>query len=113
MIPNATEQDAPTSFELEQWEKDARRLITCGWCGGAGQWFARQYRHQEGEWQECPKCDGKGKRAADLDKLRLINRLRAVEWDLELAKGMMKETKKVTPPALWGEVVGMGEEPAP
>lgn len=91
--------DIPTEFELEQWEKDARRLVTCGWCGGGGQWFARQYRHQEGEWQQCPKCDGEGRRVADLDKLRLINRIR----------GLMEQQS----PVAWGSIVGMGEEPAP
>ena len=65
-----------TDFELEQWEKDANRLILCTWCGGSGHVFARQYRHEEGEWKLCGECHGEGRRRADLHVVRLVRELR-------------------------------------
>lgn len=69
-------QEPATDFELDQWEKEARRLIVCVWCGGSGHVFARQYRHEEGEWKLCHYCRGVGRKAADPHVIRLVHELR-------------------------------------
>lgn len=60
---------SPTPFELEQWEKEARRLIICTTCYGSG----------EDRWnlgRACPTCEGSGRSAAEPHVLRLIAEVR-------------------------------------
>lgn len=58
-----------TDFELEMWEKDAKRLIICTSCFGSG----------EDRWnlgRACPTCEGTGRAVADPHVLRLIDEVR-------------------------------------
>lgn len=66
--------DAPTNFEIDQWRKDARRLITCTGCYGSG-----EDRWNEGRF--CPTCRGSGRSAAEPHVMRLcdeVERLRLI-----------------------------------
>lgn len=61
--------EIPTDFELDQWAKDARRLITCTGCYGSG----------EDKWNEgraCPSCQGAGRAAAEPHVIRLVEEVR-------------------------------------
>lgn len=64
-----------TDFELEMWEKDAKRLIICTGCFGSG----------EDRWnlgKPCLTCQGAGRAEADPHVLRLVaevRRLRGAE----------------------------------
>lgn len=64
--------EIPTEFEISQWRKEAKRLITCTSCYGSG----------EDRWNEgraCPDCSGVGRAIAEPHVLRLceeVERLR-------------------------------------
>lgn len=64
--------DPPTDFEISQWRKDAKRLITCTACYGSG----------EDRWNEgrtCPNCEGTSRAVAEPHVVRLcdeVERLR-------------------------------------
>lgn len=66
--------DPPSEFEISEWRKDAKRLITCTSCYGSG----------EDRWKEgraCPACNGTGKSVADPHVVRLcdeVERLRLI-----------------------------------
>lgn len=63
---------APSEFEIETWEKDAKRLIICTGCYGSG----------EDRWNQgkaCPTCSGEGRSAAEPHVLRLIAHIRSLE----------------------------------
>lgn len=65
---------APTDFELEQWEKDAKRLITCTGCYGSG----------EDKWNQgraCPTCQGMGRAEADPHVIRLVAEVRRLRGE--------------------------------
>ena len=58
----------PTAFEIESWEKDAKRLIICTGCYGSG----------EDRWNQgkaCPTCQGEGRAPAEPHVLRLIQEI--------------------------------------
>jgi len=58
----------PTAFEIDMWEKDAKRLIVCTGCYGSG----------EDRWNQgkaCPTCSGEGRSAAEPHVLRLIQEI--------------------------------------
>ena len=60
--------ESPSEFELDMWEKDAKRLITCTGCYGSG----------EDRWNQgkaCPTCSGEGRSAAEPHVLRLIQEI--------------------------------------
>lgn len=74
-----------TSFEMQQLEQDARRLIVCTGCYGSG----------EDRWNEgraCPTCKGAGKSAAEPRVIELIERLRLVESQLLDASHSLSNT---------------------
>ena len=64
--------EIPTEFELSQWRKEAKRLITCTACYGSG----------EDRWNEgrtCPNCEGTSRAVAEPHVVRLceeVERLR-------------------------------------
>lgn len=67
-----------TAFELEQWEKSARRLIQCTSCWGVGQ----KHEQYKDRWELCKVCEGMGKSAAEPHVIQLIaeiHRLQAVQ----------------------------------
>ncbi len=58
-----------SDFELEQMEREARRLVICTGCYGSG----------EDRWNEgraCPTCQGAGKAAAEPHVQRLVDEIR-------------------------------------
>lgn len=60
---------SPSDFEMEQWEKEARRLIVCTNCYGSG----------EDRWNQgraCPVCEGNGRSVAEPHVIRLIEEIR-------------------------------------
>jgi len=64
--------DSPSEFELEMWEKDAKRMIVCTGCFGSG----------EDRWNQgraCPTCEGTGRAVADPHVLRLIAEVRRLK----------------------------------
>lgn len=60
--------DAPTDFELEQWLKEAKRLITCTGCYGVGQKHVRA----TDTWNLCETCNGSSKAIAEPHVVRLV-----------------------------------------
>jgi len=57
-----------SEFEIDMWEKDAKRLIVCTGCYGSG----------EDRWNQgkaCPTCSGEGRSAAEPHVLRLIQEI--------------------------------------
>lgn len=66
--------ESPTDFELDQWEKEAKRLVMCTDCFGVGQkhWSATD------RWELCPVCEGLGKAAAEPHVLRLVAEVRTL-----------------------------------
>ena len=67
--------ESPTEFELEMWEKDARRLVMCTGCYGVGQ---RQSWGQD-NWVLCDRCKGHGKAEAELHTLQLVAEIRRLK----------------------------------
>lgn len=67
--------ESPTEFELEMWEKDARRLVMCTGCYGVGQ---RQSWGQD-NWVLCDRCKGHGKAEAELHTIQLIAEIRRLK----------------------------------
>lgn len=64
--------EAPSDFELEWWEKDAKRLITCTSCYGSG----------EDRWHQghaCPDCAGIGRSIAEPHVVRLVAEIRRLK----------------------------------
>lgn len=64
--------DPLTPYELEQWEKDAKRLVICTDCYGSG----------EDRWNQgraCPTCEGLGRSAAEPHVLRLVAEVRRLQ----------------------------------
>lgn len=67
--------EIPTEFEISQWRKEAKRLITCTSCYGVGQKHVRA----TDTWDLCATCNGTGKSVAEPHVLRLcdeVERLR-------------------------------------
>ena len=67
--------EIPTEFEISQWRKEARRLITCTGCFGVGQ----KHQRSPDSWLLCEICNGMGKSAAEPHVIRLceeVERLR-------------------------------------
>ena len=61
--------EAPSEFELEQWEKDAQRLVICTGCYGSG----------EDRWNQgraCFTCEGAGRAQAEPHVVRLVAEIR-------------------------------------
>ena len=57
--------EAPTDFELDQWAKEAKRLITCTACYGSG----------EDRWKQgycCQTCEGAARSIAEPHVVRLV-----------------------------------------
>lgn len=67
--------ERPTDFDLEQWEKEAKRLVMCTGCYGVGQ---RQAWGQD-NWLLCERCKGSGKAEAEMHTLQLIAEVRRLK----------------------------------
>jgi len=75
-----------TEFELGQWEKDGARMILCVRCGGGGHICTRQRRTDPERWQECDRCEGLGRTAADNRLVRLVAEVRELREEIERLK---------------------------
>ena len=65
-----------TDFEVEQIEKEAKRLITCTGCYGVGQkHYAKPHEH----WEICPTCNGLGRAMAEPKVVELVADLRELK----------------------------------
>lgn len=62
-----------TDFELEQAEKEAKRLITCTDCYGVGQ---KHHAKPHDRWEICPTCNGLARAVADPLTLQLVAEVR-------------------------------------
>lgn len=62
-----------TDFELEQVEKEAKRLITCTGCYGVGQ---KHYAKPYDRWDICPVCNGLGRAVAEPAVIALVAEVR-------------------------------------
>lgn len=69
--------ESPTDFDLEVWEKDAKRLVMCTGCYGVGQ---RQAWGQD-NWTLCAQCNGDGRSAAEMHTLALIAEVRRLRGE--------------------------------
>lgn len=78
MFSEPAPDEPATEFELEQWTRDATRLVTCTGCYGVGQVQRRASRRDPDVWELCARCDGSGQSVADPAKLRLIVEVR--QW---------------------------------
>lgn len=81
--------ELPTEFDLETWEKDAKRLVICTGCYGSG----------ENRWEQgraCLTCQGEGKSAAEPHVLQLISLVRrnATLHYMEGAEAMRKAIRE-------------------
>ena len=68
--------EAPTAFELEQWEKEAKRMVICTGCYGSG----------EDRWNDgraCDRCGGMGKAEGEPHTLQLIAEVRRLYREME------------------------------
>lgn len=78
----------PSDFELEQWEKDAKRLVICTGCYGSG----------ENRWEQgraCPTCNGLGKSAAEPHVLQMLALIRKQRTSyIEGAEAMRKAIRE-------------------
>lgn len=103
-----TLMENPTDFEISEWRKEAKRLITCTSCYGSG----------EDRWKEgraCPSCNGTGKAIADLHVVRLcdeVERLRLIidthpDSYLAGAKAMREKCAKALENSYDAGVAGM------
>lgn len=78
MFSEPAPDEPATEFELEQWAKEAARLIVCTGCYGVGQRQSRASRRDPDVWTTCERCTGTGESMADPAKLRLILEVR--QW---------------------------------
>lgn len=69
-----------TDFELEQAEKEAKRLIQCTGCYGVGQ---KHVARPQDRWEICPVCQGLGRSIAEPQTLEMIAEIR--EWRAKAA----------------------------
>lgn len=79
-----TTSERLSDFELQQIEKEAKRLIVCMPCGGSGQIHRRKSRTDEGRWEICERCSGEGRAIAEPHVLLLIDEVR--QWRLRATK---------------------------
>ena len=70
-----------TDFELEQAEKDAKRLIQCTGCYGVGQ---RHYAKPHEHWEICSVCSGMGRSIAEPVVVELVTEVRELRAKVAL-----------------------------
>lgn len=70
-----------TDFELEQADKEAKRLITCTGCYGVGQ---KHYAKPHDRWEICPVCNGLGRAIAEPVVVALVAEVRELRAKVAL-----------------------------